>query len=359
MTAGTTLGRRAVLATVLAALATGTFGGPATLAHGPNPLLGTGTRWDKDQIVGYQWHAGGVPPAWAAAEIDAAAEDVAQSRGSRAATFQRVSKADSQIYYGLVVPCSSYGIACMNRTGVPDSFQGMWFRPHNWQFDWGALKWCQALASPVNGCYDVENVALDEFGHIELIGHHVNYDDESDYLDSIVQFAARSRAREGWNEHVFGRCDVARLQLEYGRIRTADPVSSCLRLTTTLGILAPTYASLDGFARVTGTLRIAVSSAAKELSGDALSARSIALQRRAIGSATWVTLGTLSPSTTAGSYGITATVTSPADYRLFYNSASTEGLLDATSAIVRISPAPTCTRGMLRGTTPHMIPPGC
>ena len=115
----------------------------------------------------------------------------------------------------MTVPCSSYGIACMNRTGVPDSFAGMWFRPHNWQFEWGSLKWCQALAQFVNGCYDVENVALDEFGHIELLGHHVNYEDESDFTDSVVQFAARSRPKEGWNQHVFGRCDVARLQLEY------------------------------------------------------------------------------------------------------------------------------------------------
>lgn len=358
MKAGTTLGRRAVLATVLATLATGTFGGPATLAHGPNPLLGTGARWDKDQIVGYQWNAGGVPPAWAAAEIDAAAQDVAQSRSSRAATFQRVSKADSQIYYGLVVPCSSYGIACMNRTGVPDSFQGMWFRPHNWQFDWGALKWCQALASPANGCYDVENVALDEFGHMELLGHHVNYSDESDFTDSVVQFAARNRPKEGWNQHVFGRCDVGRLQLEYSLLSSADPVSSCLNLATSLGISGPSSVGTGGLVRITGTLKIATASAARELSGDPLSSRVITLQKRPLGG-TWSTVGSLSANAAAGSYGVTITVSQTADYRIVYDSPSSEGLQNATSAALRITATDTCSSSGANASSNIIPPPDC
>ena len=98
----------------------------------------------------------------------------AAARGRRSSSASPTPAARSTT--GSMVPCSSYGIACMNRTGVPDSFAGMWFRPHGWQFDWGTLKWCQALAAFANGCYDVENVALDEFGHMELLGHHVNYE---------------------------------------------------------------------------------------------------------------------------------------------------------------------------------------
>ena len=79
----TSLLRRAILAITLATLAGGAFGGPA-LAHGPNPLLGLGTRWHKDQIVGYQWSPFSTLQ-HGRREIDAAAEDVAQSRGSRAA----------------------------------------------------------------------------------------------------------------------------------------------------------------------------------------------------------------------------------------------------------------------------------
>ena len=355
------LARRATLAMAAAALASVAFGGPSTLAHGPNPLLGTGTRWDKDQVVGYMWHPGGVPPAWATAEIEAAAEDVSQSKNSRAATFVRVSNADSRIYYGLVVPCSSYGIACMNRTGVPDSFQGMWFRPQGWEFDWGTLRWCQAPNQMTNGCYDVENVALDEFGHIELLGHHVNYDDERDFTDSVVQFAARNRPKEGWNQHVFGPCDVARLQLEYSRVSSADPVSSCLNLATSLSISGPSSVGTGGLVRITGTLRIASASAARELSGDALSGRVVTLQKKALGSSSWTTVGSLTPNATAGSYGVTITVNSTADYRLQYDSPSSEGLQNANSSALRITATNSCSSGGTAGkggnADPNIVPP--
>ena len=165
--------------------------GPLAVAHGPDPLLGT-TPWGFDQVVGYQWQSGATPPSWMAAAIDAGAADVGSSKNSRAASFVRVSSSSSEIAYGGAVPCSSYGIACMNRTGVPSSFDGMWFRPYGWAFDWGTLRWCQGQSTPTTGCYDAENVALDEFGHIEMLGHHVNLDDESDFQDAVVQFAARS-----------------------------------------------------------------------------------------------------------------------------------------------------------------------
>ena len=357
------LQRRLVLAAAIAALVTGPFVTAAALAHDPDPLLGSGTRWDKDQIVGFQWDPNGVPPAWMAAEIDDAAEDVAQSKSSRAATFQRVSSAASEIYYGILVPCSSYGIACMNRTGVPDSFQGMWFRPHGWQFDWGTLKWCQALATIANGCYDVENVALDEFGHIELLGHHVNYDNESDFTDSVVQFAARNRPKEGWNQHVFGRCDVARLQLEYSRVSAVDPVSSCLKLATTLTISGPSSVSTGGLVRITGTLKISAVTAARELSGDGLSQRSVTLQKRPVGGS-WTTVGSVPATTGSGAYGVTITVSQTADYRLQFSSPSTEGLLDATSSALRITASTsTCTVSSKtgshagKGASPNLVPP--
>ena len=43
----------------------------------------------------------------------------------------------------------------------------MWFREQGRVFDWGTLEWCQMYTTAPNGCYDVETVALDEFGHVE------------------------------------------------------------------------------------------------------------------------------------------------------------------------------------------------
>jgi hypothetical protein len=329
--------RRLIAVGAIAALAASVLGVGAASAHGPDPLLGT-TPWGLDQSVSYQWTSGAVPPAWMAAAIDAGAGDVGSSKNSRAATFHRVSSSASQISYGGAVPCSSYGIACMNRTGVPASFAGMWFRPYGWPFDWGTLRWCQGQSSPTNGCYDAENVALDEFGHIEMLGHHVNLDDESDFQDAVVQYAARSRPKAGWDEHVFGRCDVARLQLEYALESAGDRVSTCVSLATSLSeIASATTIDAGSSVRITGTFKIAVASAAKSLSGDPLSGRTITLQRRLPGATSWSTFGTLGANSTAGSYGLTLTPSTTYDYRLLFTATSSEGLLGATSATVRIA----------------------
>lgn len=329
--------RRALLALALTMSSVLGSSAPA-MAHSPDPLLGT-TAWGQDQVVPYTWASGQVPPPWLATAIDQGAADSNASRGSRAAIYTRQASAPSKIAYGGSVPCSSYGIACMNRTGVPDSFAGMWFRPHGTVLDWGTLKWCQAQTTPANGCYDARQTALDEFGHIEMLGHHENYADGSDFLDAIVQFAPHAKPYAGWDQHVYGRCDVARLQLEYELQSPSSPVSTCLSLSTSLAIgAASVYVQPGGTTKITGALEIATSTAAKRLSGDPLSARSIQLQRREIGGSTWTTIGTLSVvSGSPGDYATTIKPPSSGDYRLVYDAPTTEGLRDSTSSVVSIT----------------------
>lgn len=327
-------------------------------AHGPDPLLGS-TPWRQNQVVSYMWAPGQVPPSWAATTIDAGAADSEASRHSQAALFQRSSASASRIAYGGTHPCPSYGIACMNRSGVPISF-GMWFRPHGTVLDWGTLRWCQAQSTPTNGCYDIRRVALDEFGHVEMLGHHVNFDDESDYLDAVVQYAGRSRPKDGWNTHVYGRCDIARLQLEYELIDAGDPVSTCLSLATSLTIAAdPASVAAGAPTRVTGELEIAVATAAKRLSGDPLSRRAITLQKRDLGSSAWVVIGTMGAVVGSdGSYAFTLRPTLTADYRLSFDASPSEGVKDATSAVLRIMVGTgSCTgstRPAARGAGPAM-----
>jgi hypothetical protein len=306
-------------------------------AHGPDPLLGT-TPWGQNQVVEYEWRSGQEPPTWAASNIDLGAADSGATRGSKAALFRRAEAAISQIAYGGPHPCPGYGIACMNRSGVPVSF-GVWFRPHGAVLDWGTLRWCQAQPTPTNGCYDIRRVALDEFGHVEMLNHHVNYSDERDYLDAVVQYAGRSRPKAGWNTHVYGRCDVARLQLEYELLDSATAVSTCLSLATSLTIAADPASIVAGAStKVTGELEIAVTTAAKRLSGDPLSRRTITLQRRDIGSTAWVVIATMaSVSGSAGSYAFTLRPSVSADFRLGYDASPSEGLKDATSTYIRIS----------------------
>jgi hypothetical protein len=334
-------------------------GATPVAAHGPDPLLGT-TPWRQNQVVQYMWAWGQVPPAWAAINIDAGALDSEASRGSQAALFERSTVAASNIAYGGANPCPGYGIACMNRSGVPINF-GMWFRPHGTALDWGTLRWCQAQTTYTNGCYDIRRVALDEFGHVEMLNHHVNFTDESDYLDAVVQYAGRSRPKAGWNTHVYGRCDVARLQLEYELINAATPVSTCLSLPTSLTIAAdPGSIATGDSTQITGELEIARASAAKRLSGDPLSRRTITLQRKSLGSTSWVVIATMSSiSGSDGSYTTTIKPSATADYRLRYAAPSTEGLLSSTSAVVRVTldigpclPYTTTSRGGITRTVP-------
>jgi hypothetical protein len=304
-------------------------------AHGPNPLIGT-TLWGRDQVVPYTWETGLVPPAWMVAAIDAGAADVGQSRHSRAATFVRQSGAASRVAYG-VTPCPSYGIACMDRTGVPAKFAGMWFRPQGWAFDWGTLKWCQFYDTFPFGCYDVENVTLDELGHMEILWHHANYTDESDYLDSVVQASAHTKGRLGWNEHVFGRCDVARLQLEYERPSSAEPVSTCLALATSLTLSAtPASAYVGTGVSFSATLRIAATSGAEAMAGDALSGRDVLLQRRPVGGTAWTTVATMTVGS-SGTYSATWSPTATYDWRAYFLTPSDEGLRGTGSGFVRVT----------------------
>jgi hypothetical protein len=322
------------VALVVGFLMTAAIAAPAS-AHGPNPVIGT-TLWGRDQVVPYTWDSALVPPAWMVAAIDAGAADVGESRGSRAALFVRQAGAASRVAYGLT-PCPSYGIACMDRTGVPNKFAGMWFRPQGWSFDWGTLRWCQYYATFPTGCYDVENVSLDELGHMEILWHHVNYSDESDYLDSVVQASAHTKGHVGWNEHVFGRCDTARLQLEYERQSASDRVSTCLSLATALTLTAtPTSAYLGTTVTFASSLRIGVASSAEAMSGDALSSRTVLLQRRPVGSSTWTTVATMAPGP-SGAYTASWSPTDTYDWRASFATPANEGIKGTTSPVERVT----------------------
>lgn len=322
---------------LLAAVALSLPVGPV-LAHGPDPIIGTAT-WARDQVVPYQWASTGVPPSWMASAIDLGAGDVGESRASRAAVFARSTSAPASIAYGGYNPCDSYGIACMDRNGMANGIFGIWFRPHGWAFDWGYLRWCQGLSTPTNGCFDAENVALDELGHVEILGHHVNYSDGSDFTDAVVQYAARQRPYTGWNQHAFGRCDVARLQLEYERRDPANPVSTCLSLATT-NALSPSAVSIwiGDTVRFTAMLRITSSTVAGAMAGDALSDRAVVLQRRPVGATAWTSIGTMTPSTsTEGAYSLSWSPTTTYDWRMIFSAPSGDGVLSSTSAVVRVT----------------------
>ena len=153
---------RAVAA--LAALAAVAVGAMPVLGHAPDPLIGW-PAWNQNQVVRYRWMTGEVPPAAMQTAIRAGATDANESRSSRAPTFVYDSAGTSTVEYGTSVFCGVNGLACADAANAPRSFR-VGFRNHGYRFDWGTLRWCQLLDPVTDGCYDVENIMLDELGHV-------------------------------------------------------------------------------------------------------------------------------------------------------------------------------------------------
>ena len=338
MTLHTIPGRRRLSVTAIAALLAIATAAPVT-AHGPDPILGGG-RFTQDEVLSFRWRAGSEPPTAIKTAIRDAATDANASRASRAATFAYSSSGASPIGYGTGT-CGVNGIGCFTRT-APDTFT-MWLREHGRVYDWGSLRWCQMLATPTNGCYDAETIALDEFGHVEILDHHDNYADDSDYADAVVQTFSRTRPKPGYNAHVFAPCDTATLQLQYDIPLASSLISTCLDLATVLTLEAgSTLVGDGGVVEFTAVLRTATDSSYVRLSANYLSRRVVRLQRRPSGSTTWSTIATMTSVTPTGSYTVSLGLHATADYRAVFSTPTNEGLRGDTSGTVQVRVMP-CT----------------
>jgi hypothetical protein len=328
--------RRASTLLLIAAL-TSAVGGPGatpTAAHSPDPALGA-ELFAQDARIEYDWRTGAVPPAAMRTAINAGATDVSQSRASRAATFAQDASGKSPIGYGTGT-CGVNGLACFTRD-APTGFT-MWFREQGRVFDWGTLKWCQMYASPPNGCYDVENIALDEFGHVEGLGHHANFGDNSDYTDAVVQTYSRTKPGDGFDAHVLGVCDVATLQIRYDIPGASSPYSTCLDISTVLTLSRSAASVPDGgTVTLTTTLKVVSDTDYGRLSGNPVSMRTVRLQRRAPGTTTWTSIATMTPTSPTGSYVYSLRLYSSTEFRAFFSPPSDEGLLGDISPTVSVT----------------------
>lgn len=307
------------------------------------PTPASGVTWDQNQRVEYRWKEGSEPPAWARSAMSAAAADSNSSRKAKAATFSYDADGPAWLAYTDDLP-TNWAIGYTVRS-IPESFT-IRMRPHGSQLDWGTLRWCEFYeGEPPNGCYDLEMVTLHEFGHAQTLGHVAEADVDS-YTDSLMHATGlRSKAKLGWNQHIFGRCDVARLQIRYEPLTSSTPISTCLDLPTDVS-LSPGTSGIPYGSSVTLTtkLKIAADSIYSSLAGEPLSGRSVVLQRRALGSSTWATIGEMSAVTDdTGRYVKTLTFTTTYDWRAVFSAPGDEGLDGATSNITRLSVTYGCT----------------
>jgi len=331
--------RLAAIGLALVALVAPTAG---VAAHGPDPTLSG--FFGPNQDLRYRWRSGSEPTSAIKSAIQAGAADANASRGSRAATFTYDSGGANPIGYGSGASCGVNGLACFTRN-APSGFT-MWFREQGHVFDWGTLKWCQSYTTAPNGCYDARTIALDEFGHVEGLGHHVNYADNSDYNDAVVQTYSRTKPQSGYNIHSFQRCDVATLQLEYDMVNTSARYSTCLHLSTVLNLAASTSTVTPGaVVTLSAALKVGGSSAYDQLVGNPVSGRTVTLQRRTLGSTSWTTVGTMSAGPSAGTYVTSQAPTVAMEYRAVFSTPSGDGLVGDTSPTVVVSVGFVCLAG--------------
>ena len=307
------------------------------LALSPDPML-TGGLFGLNQPLLYRWSATATPPAIMRTAINEAAGDANATRRAKAPTFTYDAKGANVIAYGGIVPCGVNGLACFSRW-APDGF-GLWFRENGHRFDWGTLRWCEIAGDP-DGCYEAETIALDELGHVTGLDHHVNELDDSDYTDAVVQAYSRTKPLDGWNAHVYGRCDVAALQQAYGLLGSGTLVSTCLDLPTksTLAAGRSTIAP-GGTATFTATL---ATDGTGRLAGEMLAGRGVMLQRWT--AAGWVDAVSMAPGATSGTYTASFTLWATTDLRAVFRRTTTEGLRASASGTTTVTVSGTCTGG--------------
>ncbi len=304
------------------------------LAATPDPFMGN--PFNQNQELDYRWGAGGTPPAAMRTAINAAADDSNASRRSKAPVFDFASGASNTIYYGVDVPCGVNGLACFRRD-APDWF-GIWLREDGHRYDWGVLRWCEVAGDP-NGCYDAENITLDELGHVLGLDHHVNKSDDSDYGDAVVQTYSRTKPKAFYDAHVFGRCDVATLQQVYDVANSTTPYSTCLDVPTELSISASKTTVVAG-SMVTFTASLG-SSGTGRLSNNLISSRVVVLQQR--GASGWSDVLTMKAGSSAGTYSASLTMRATTELRALFRKPSGEGLRTSSSASTRVTVTAACT----------------
>lgn len=309
-----------------------TAAGPAVAAT-PDPAITP--AWPVDTTLTYRWTANAVPPSIFKTAVNAAAADATSSRKSRAPSYAYSSSAANGVSYGTDNPCGVNGLACFRRD-PSSSYWHLWFRENGHRYDWGTLSWCEMTGSPY-GCFEAENITLDELGHVAGLDHHVNLPDDSDYLDAVVQTYSHARPQVGWSASAFGRCDVATLQQTYDVATWAAPYSTCLDVPTTLALAAsPTTTASGNGVTFTATLR---SDGTGRLDGNPMAGRTVVLQQRS--GTSWADLLTMPAGSTAGTYTATYAPKGTQDFRAVFRKPATEGVRTSVSGAVTVTV--TCT----------------
>jgi hypothetical protein len=143
----------------------------------------------------------------------------------------------------------------------------------------------------------------------------------------------------GWNAHVYGRCDVARLQVRYQPLTPSTRYSTCLDLPTDLSMT--TSSSTGAYystVTLTARLRVGANAAYTNLASDPVAGRPVVLQRRVPGTSSWSTIVEMDADG-LGRYERSVAVTATYEWRAVFATPSNEGLNGSVSSpvVVRLT----------------------
>ncbi|GEM_PF-1883069 len=281
--------------------------------------------------LGYRPPAADGAPAWLRTAIDAAVEDAARSRRSRAPVFRRDPEANGVFRYTTIFPAGpcADGIACATWSW-PDTWQ-IRIRAHGFPFRWGTLRWCQV--DPSDGCFDVERVILHELGHIIGLGHPESEGWSLPVRETVMQHITPARPAPGSAMHAFGPCDVATLQERFDLPTAAGLVSTCNDPETELALTVDEVPDArTGTLTFRASLRIVEDARWGRLAGNRLAGRQVELQRRPLDdpAARWSVFW-MREEPTAGRYSLALVPDRTAEYRAVLRRDPEDGIRPVTS----------------------------
>lgn len=299
----------------------------------PVPNFAAG-GWPGDKKLRYRWHGGQVPPTWAKDPLRKAAEDARRTSGARSPRFIFDRDASDSVRYTPAFPtyCRT-GIACAARA-MP-SFWAVWLRPHGTDFAWGTLGWCQKRS--VSGCFDIRRVMLHELGHIAGLHHPSTDGSPLAAHETVMHAITPSKPRAGSGRHAFGRCDVATLQELYDTPNNKTPISTCNDVATDLALNASrTAVDAGGSVTLIAELRVARSSAYRQLSGNPLNGRSVKLKYRRAGSDGGWQTAWMRSTYSQGRYELSISPQATWEFKAVFPSPDDEGLRYSRSSILKV-----------------------
>ena len=301
----------------------------------PTPNF-AGGAWPKGKALTYHWKSDAVPPAWAWSPLQSGADDATRTSISSSPRFiYRSDGANSVAYTGSLPSfCSSAAIACARRS-MP-SYWGVWIRPHGTDLPWGTLRWCQKTSS-ASGCLDIRRVILHELGHIAGLDHPSSAGFTLSVNDSVMQGITPMRPQAGASRHAYGRCDVATLQELYDTPDNKTAISTCNDVATRVTLAASSSSVRRGSTvKLTATLNVTGNSAFRQLAGNPLNGRTVALKYRRAGSAdAWSTVWMRSLYS-GGRYEVAITPGATWEFKAVFPHPPSEGLRFSSSDKVRV-----------------------